>query len=56
MLDKIDMNHPWIKSHTNDFTMEKYNKLIETISKYTVTHHDFSSKKIPDSFILKIRK
>ena len=56
MLDKIDMNHPWIKSHTNDFTMEKYNKLIEVISKYNVTHHDFSSKKIPDSFILKIRK
>jgi predicted O-methyltransferase YrrM len=56
MLDKIDINHPWIKSHPNDFTMEKYNKLIKAISKYTVTHHDFSSKKIPDSFILKIRK
>ena len=55
-LEKVSMNHPWIKSHTEDFTIEKYNKLIDTISKYKVTHHDWRSKKKQDSYILKICK
>ena len=36
--------------------MEKFNKLIDSVNKFKVTEHDFSSKKIPDSFILKITK
>tara|TARA_B100000378_G_C17912358_1_gene366653 strand:+ start:47 stop:655 length:609 start_codon:yes stop_codon:yes gene_type:complete len=55
MLDKVDRNHHWITSHPNDFTMDKYNKLINSISKYQVTHHNFSSKNVPDSYILKVK-
>ena len=25
-LDKVNMSHPWIKSHSNDFTSKKWNK------------------------------
>jgi len=55
-LDKVKMSHSWIKSHANDFTIDKWNKLIESISKYTVTHHDWRSKKKQDSYILKVVK
>ena len=51
-----NMSHWWVKKHPNDFTIEKYNKLIESINRFKVTEYDFSSKKIPDSFILKINK
>ena len=50
------MSHPWIKSHPNDFTSEKWNKLLESVGKYTVTHHDWRSKKKQDSYILKVVK
>ena len=53
-LDKVKMSHPWIKSHANDFTQEKWQKLLESIGKYTVTHHDWRSKKKQDSYILKV--
>ena len=57
MLDRnSNMSHWWVKKHPNDFTIEKYNKLIESINSFKVTEFDFSSKKIPDSFILKINK
>ena len=57
MLDRnSNMSHWWVKKHPNDFTIEKYNKLIESINRFKVTEYDFSSKKIPDSFILKINK
>ena len=57
MLDRnSNMSHWWVKKHPNDFTIEKYNKLIESINRFKVTEFDFSSKKIPDSFILKINK
>ena len=57
MLDRNNnMSHWWVKKHPNDFTIEKYNKLIESINRFKVTEYDFSSKKIPDSFILKINK
>ena len=57
MLNKENnMSHWWIKKHSNDFTINKFNKLIDSINKFNVTEHDFSSKKIPDSFILKITK
>ena len=57
MLDRNNnMSHWWVKKHPNDFTIEKYNKLIESINRFKVTEFDFSSKKIPDSFILKINK
>ena len=55
-LDKVKMSHPWIKSHANDFTSEKWNKLLESINRYTVTHHDWISKKKQDSYILKVVK
>tara|TARA_B100000212_G_C27366511_1_gene530576 strand:- start:845 stop:1432 length:588 start_codon:yes stop_codon:yes gene_type:complete len=55
-LDKVSMNHPWIKSHAQDFTHEKWNQLLESIGKYRVTHHDWRSKKKQDSYILKIEK
>tara|TARA_B100000242_G_C43018134_1_gene473621 strand:- start:309 stop:902 length:594 start_codon:yes stop_codon:yes gene_type:complete len=55
-LDKVNMNHPWIKSHANDFTKEKWHKLLESIGKYNVSHHDWRSKKKQDSYILKIWK
>jgi len=50
------MSHWWVKKHPNDFTMDKFDKLIDSVSKFNITEHDFSSKKIPDSFILKITK
>ena len=56
MLDRVDLNHPWIKGHKDDFTIEKFNQLIATIEKHNVTYHDFSNKKIPDSYILKVKK
>ena len=57
MLDRnSNMSHWWVKKHPNDFTIEKYHKLIESINRFKVTEYDFSSKKIPDSFILKINK
>ena len=57
MLNKgNNMSHWWVKKHPNDFTMDKFNKLIKSINKFKVTQYDFSSKKIPDSFILKITK
>ena len=57
MLDRNNnMSHWWVKKHPNDFTIEKYNKLIESINRFKVTEYDFSSKKIPDSIILKINK
>ena len=37
-------------------TSEREQRSIESISKFKVTEYDFSSKKIPDSFILKINK
>ena len=55
-LDKVNMNNPWIKSHANDFTKEKWHKLLESIGKYNVSHHDWRSKKKQDSYILKIWK
>ena len=55
-LDKVNMNHPWIKSHSNDFTFKKWNKLLESVGKYKVTHHDWRSKKKQDSYILKVVK
>ena len=55
MLDKVDKNHHWITSHPNDFTMEKYNNLMNTIQAHKVTHWDYSSKSVPDSYILKIQ-
>ena len=55
-LDKVKMSHPWIKSHAEDFTSEKLNALLESVSKYTVTHHDWISKKKQDSYILKVVK
>ena len=39
-LDKVNMSHPWIKSHSDDFTSKKWNKLLESVGKYKVTHHD----------------
>lgn len=57
MLDKgNNMSHWWVKKHPNDFTIDKFNKLIKSINKFKVTEYDFSSKKIPDSFVLKINK
>lgn len=57
MLNKgNNMSHWWVKKHPNDFTMDKFDKLIDSVSKFNITEHDFSSKKIPDSFILKITK
>jgi hypothetical protein len=57
MLNKgNNMSHWWVKKHSKEFTMEKFNKLIDSISKFKVTEHDFSSSKIPDSSILKIKK
>lgn len=57
MLNKgNNMSHWWVKKHPNDFTMDKFNKLIKSINKFKVTEYDFSSKKIPDSFVLKINK
>jgi len=55
-LDKVNMSHPWIKSHSNDFTSKKWNKLLESVGKYKVTHHDWRSKKKQDSYILKVVK
>ena len=55
MLDKVDMNHSWITSHPNDFTKEKFNLLMTEIQKYEVTHCNYSSKAVPDSYILKIQ-
>ena len=55
-LDKVKMSHPWIKSHPTDFTSKKWNKLLESVGKYTVTHHDWRSKKKQDSYILKVVK
>lgn len=55
-LDKVKMNHPWIKSHADDFTSEKWNALLDSVNKYTVTHHDWISKKKQDSYILKVVK
>ncbi len=55
-LDKVSMNHQWIKSHAQDFTYEKWSQLLESIGKYKVTHHDWRSKKKQDSYILKIEK
>ena len=55
-LDKVNMNHPWIKNQANDFTKEKWHKLLESIGKYNVSHHDWRSKKKQDSYILKIWK
>ena len=49
---KIKKNMGWC----DDPKSEKYNKLIESINRFKVTEYDFSSKKIPDSFILKINK
>ena len=43
-LDKVKMNQPWIKSHADDFTSEKWNALLDSVNKYTVTHHDWISK------------
>ena len=51
-----NMSHWWVKKYPNEFTIAKYNQLIESINKFKVTEYDFSSKKIPDSFILKINK
>ena len=57
MLDKgNNMSHWWVKKHPKDFTIEKYNQLMQSINKFKVTEYDYSSKKIPDSFILKINK
>jgi hypothetical protein len=57
MLNKNNnMSHWWVKKHPNDFTMDKFDKLINSVSKFNITEHDFSSKKLPDSFILKITK
>ena len=50
------MSHWLVKKYPNEFTIEKYDQLIESINKFKVTEYDFSSKKIPDSFILKINK
>ena len=55
-LDKVNMNHPWIKSHAEDFKLEKWHKLLDSIGNYKVTHHDWRSKKKQDSYILKICK
>tara|TARA_B100000282_G_C31585649_1_gene423201 strand:+ start:154 stop:756 length:603 start_codon:yes stop_codon:yes gene_type:complete len=55
MLDKVDRNHNWITSHPDDFTMEKFNLLISEIGKHKVTHCNYSSKQVPDSYILKIQ-
>tara|TARA_B100000424_G_C22834500_1_gene445603 strand:+ start:241 stop:828 length:588 start_codon:yes stop_codon:yes gene_type:complete len=55
-LEKLGKNHSWIRKHPNDFTLHKYKKLIETIEKYTVTHHDWRLKNKPDSYILKVCK
>ena len=55
-LDKVNMSHPWIKSHSDDFTSKKWNKLLESVGKYKVTHHDWRSKKKQDSYILKVVK
>lgn len=57
MLNKANnMSHWWVKKHPKDFTIEKYNQLIESVNKFKVTECDFSSKKIPDSYILKVEK
>ena len=53
-LDKVKMNDPWIQSHANDFTQDKWQKLLESTGKYSVTHHDWRSKKKQDSYILKV--
>ena len=55
-LDKVKMNHPWIKSHADDFTAEKWHRLLDSVNKYYVTHHNWISKKKQDSYILKVAK
>jgi len=40
----------------DDFTIEKWNALIQSISKYNVTHHDYREENKPDSYIIKIVK
>ena len=40
----------------DEATFKNLMELIESINKFKVTEYDFSSKKIPDSFILKINK
>lgn len=63
-LEKINMKHPeivrWFESKwspdVQEFTKEKYNRLLDTISKYKVTHYDWRTKKRQDSYILKVEK
>ena len=38
-LDKVKMSHPWIKSHPDDFTLDKWNKLLDSINKYLSLIH-----------------
>ena len=55
-LDNVKMNHPWIKSHADDFTKDKWNKLLESVGKYTLTKHQWRKMKKQDSCILKVVK
>ena len=38
-LDKVKMNHPWIKSHADDFTAEKWHRLLDSVNKYLSLIH-----------------
>ena len=36
-----NMSHYWVKKHPNDFTMEKYKQLIESLTKLNSNNEDY---------------
>ena len=52
----MEKQHPWLKKHPTNWTDEKYQQLLKTISPYTVAFHDIRDGYYPDTFIIEVRK
>ena len=48
--------HSWLRKHPNDWTDEKYQKLLSAIEPHNVTFHDLRKGYYDDTFIIEVRK
>lgn len=51
-----EKKHPWLISHSSDFSDSQYRFLLETLSDYTTIFHDLRNGYDPDTYIIEIRK
>ena len=50
---KQELRHPWIQR--KEYSMDKYQKLLDTVSQHNLIRHDLRKGYAPDSYLFEIR-